>query len=102
MAKTPLPYRHLGGNLARLRQERGITQGTVAEILDVSLRMVQQVESGQKAFSLPRLARLAAFLKVTFDALLAGMVEAEKGVPELARRTSTLVGKRKPRSSIRP
>jgi transcriptional regulator with XRE-family HTH domain len=59
-------------NLARLRRERGLTQATLAESLDVRADQISIYESGRSEPSLGVLRQLAVALSVSCDELVFG------------------------------
>jgi transcriptional regulator with XRE-family HTH domain len=66
-------------NLKRYREEKGLTQATLAEALAVSLRNVQNWEQGQREPSLETLRQLARVLGVTVSDLVEGEPPAKPG-----------------------
>ncbi|MDR2462851.1 MAG: helix-turn-helix domain-containing protein [Verrucomicrobiales bacterium] len=60
-----------GNNIRRQRVERKLTQERLAEICDLCLRYVQELEGGVKTPSLETLLRLRKALKCEWDNLLA-------------------------------
>lgn len=71
-----LLLRDVGRRVAELRQSRGMTQETLAERADVSVRYVQRVERGGN-LTLLSLARFAELLGVTVVDLLAAPASRE-------------------------
>lgn len=61
---------HVAGNLRRLRQAAGLSQQALAELSQVSRRMLVAIESGDANVSLNTLDRLAEALGVQFGDLL--------------------------------
>jgi transcriptional regulator with XRE-family HTH domain len=57
-------------NLKRLREEKGLTQATLAEAVGTSLRNVQNWEQGRRDPSLQTLRQLAGVLGVTLAELV--------------------------------
>ncbi|MBE9611035.1 helix-turn-helix domain-containing protein [Chitinilyticum piscinae] len=78
----------LGGNVARLRQVKGLTQSQVAGSLDVNTETISRFEHGVLAPSLPTLDRLAAILGVELPVLGDGVSTNPDG---LAREMANLV-----------
>ena len=73
----------IGRNIRRYRLKRCMTQEQLAELADLSVGYVRQVEIGMKTLSLPTLFRIAEALDTTPQSLLvckeadsAGQVEA--------------------------
>jgi len=71
---------HIGANVRRLRQDRGLTQESLAQAVGVELRTVQRIEGGKTNLGVAVLVELAHVLGVKPAALLK---EAE--VPEVKR-----------------
>ncbi|MBV8688135.1 MAG: helix-turn-helix transcriptional regulator [Alphaproteobacteria bacterium] len=61
---------HVGGNLRRFRQERGLSQSGLATLSGISRRMIVAIESGEANVSLSSLDRLAAALEVSFSQMV--------------------------------
>ena len=74
----------LGEHIAARRRALGLTQGQLAERLDVSFQAVSQWERGETAPELTRLYDIAAALETTPGALLDGRGQAVRR-PELER-----------------
>ncbi|MFZ5897063.1 MAG: helix-turn-helix domain-containing protein [Myxococcota bacterium] len=62
--------KHLGGNVQRLRQKRGLTQERLAEMTSLDLSYTQRVERGQINVTLGTLVTFADALEVPPAALL--------------------------------
>lgn len=56
--------RNVGRRVAELRAKRGLTQQKFAEVLDVRLRRVTDIERGRANLTLKALSQLAGVLKV--------------------------------------
>ncbi len=67
---------YLGENIKRLRQEKGITQETLAEFLSVSFQSVSRWERGESYPDITMLPLLSKFFGVSVDELL-GMNEEQ-------------------------
>lgn len=59
----------LGKNIAKYRQEKGLSQEKLAEIVDLSREYITRVERGQKNISLKKLFAIADALEVDFCVL---------------------------------
>lgn len=57
------------------REGKGLTQGQVAKALDWSLSKVQRIESGEVSVSIPDLRALLAYLDVTDDDTIVGLMD---------------------------
>ncbi|MGH7223854.1 MAG: helix-turn-helix domain-containing protein [Gemmataceae bacterium] len=64
-------YRELGRSLRVARSAAGKSQTAVAEYLDVTFQQVQKYESGANRIPVDRLVRLAAYLEVPLQDLIA-------------------------------
>ena len=78
----------LGGNLAQRRNELGLTQAQVAELLDVNTETISRFERGVTLPSLQTLDRLAAVLKTRMASLVDGISVSPE---ELARELSDVL-----------
>lgn len=61
-----------GERLRRRRNELGITQESVSDKVNISLRFYQMIERGEKSLSLDTLIGLSKTLNVSIDFLLFG------------------------------
>ena len=62
----------LGQNIARMRAQKGISQGELADALDVSRQSVSKWETDASIPELDKLVRLAELFAVTLDELVKG------------------------------
>lgn len=62
-------YDRIGGNVRRIRMEKGLTQEKLAEKTELSLTVIQKVETGQGGSRLETLIRIALALGVSLDIL---------------------------------
>ncbi len=69
--------RALGRRLARLRQERDLSQKTIAGALGTTQEVVSRYERGLYAPKLLALLRLRQFFAVSLDCLVAGEAQGE-------------------------
>ena len=67
-----LNYDLIGVNIQRQREQKGITQEKLAEIIDSSERHIRRIEGGQCGVSLNLLVSIANALDVSIDAILYG------------------------------
>ena len=75
----------LGQNIYRLRTERGLSQGDLAEALDVSRQSVSKWETDGSVPELEKLLRLSELFHITLDELVKGSdgtVETPSPTPE--------------------
>lgn len=86
----------LGENIARLRAERGLSQGELAEALDVSRQSVSKWETSTSVPELDKLLRLSEVFGVSLDRLVKGETGEEKRpeqkdpLPETEGRTQAI------------
>lgn len=59
-----------GDNVRRYRMERGITQETLAELVDCNTSTITRIEGGTRLMSLPMLLSISKALHVSADTLL--------------------------------
>lgn len=60
----------IGKNLSECRTAKGFTQGYVAEVLDISIPFLSNMERGKKLMSVPMLLKLAELYDVDTNRLL--------------------------------
>ena len=60
----------IGKNIQRERKNRGLTQETFAELMNVSWSYVSKMEAGILNLSIGKICELSNFLKVDVSALL--------------------------------
>lgn len=63
---------NLGENICRLRSARGMSQGDLAEALDVSRQSISKWETGGAVPELDKLMKLSSLFGVTLDQLVTG------------------------------
>lgn len=68
--KEPLPDNNFGINLRRIRLNKGYTQTKLAELSEVSQRIIEHYEKYAKRPSIDKVKKLAAALGVTDEELL--------------------------------
>jgi transcriptional regulator with XRE-family HTH domain len=81
-------FKVLGGRVAQLRKDQGLTQVQLAELLSISQQMVASYEVGRRRIPVSMLQSLAQALSVDLDGLLgeAAKARAKRGpAPVLAR-----------------
>ena len=59
-----------GANVRRERVARGLTQETLAELMDVNSRTVQKIEAGKLNILLTTILRLQKALNCSWDSLM--------------------------------
>jgi transcriptional regulator with XRE-family HTH domain len=75
--KKEIPITEFGSKLREIRREKGFTQAQLAEISDISTRMITHYEGYAKMPPLDKVKRLAEALGVTSDELI-GTTKNEK------------------------
>ena len=58
--------------LKELRKKKGITQEQLAEMMNVSIQMVSNLERGNKAIKIENLIKISEILDVSTDYILTG------------------------------
>lgn len=66
-----IQLRVFGGNVRRLRNERGLTQEKLAELAELNIRTVQKIEAGQTNILITTAARIQRVLACDWDRLMA-------------------------------
>lgn len=66
----------IGSNIKRARTQLGITQGQLAEALDLENVTISRIETGAQLPSIDRLEEIAKILKISLTALLADTDES--------------------------
>ena len=69
----------LGSTISRLRTAHGMSQGDLAEALDVSRQSVSKWETGASVPELEKLVKLAQLFEISLDELVTG--QPGDGVP---------------------
>ena len=62
----------LGTNISRLRAEKRLSQGDLAEVLEVSRQSVSKWETDSSVPDLDKLIKLSQLFRVTLDELVTG------------------------------
>jgi transcriptional regulator with XRE-family HTH domain len=62
----------IGDNIKHLREERGMTQQQIAELVNMHRSNYSKVESGQRELSIKALSKIAKYFNVTLDELVNG------------------------------
>ncbi|MDE6873667.1 MAG: helix-turn-helix domain-containing protein [Lachnospiraceae bacterium] len=63
-------YVAIGKRVKKFRKERGLTQEKLAELLNISVPHMSNIENGKTKFSMPVLVSLINSLDITADMLL--------------------------------
>ena len=75
-------YKAIGQRIKIARIKKGVTQETVADLIDITPAHMSNVETGKTKVSLPTLIAIANALSVSVDTLLCDNVIASKIVFE--------------------
>lgn len=67
-----LDYAAIGGRIKSFRKERRLSQEKLAELIDISVPHMSNVENGKARFSMKIMFNLVNVLKITPDTLLLG------------------------------
>ena len=73
----------IGSQIARLRQERGMRQAELAELLQISASAVGMYEQGRRSPSLSMVVQLSRVFDVTVDYLLTGKSPQNMITPQI-------------------
>lgn len=63
-------YKNLGKNIQQARKDKGYTQETFAELMNVSWSYVSKIESGILNLSIGKIAEIADYLDLDISQLL--------------------------------
>lgn len=69
---------NIGENIKRFREEKGMTQQQIAELVNMHRSNYSKVENGQRELSITALNKIAKYFGITLDEL----VNAEGPVPK--------------------
>ena len=61
-----------GKRIQELRKDKRLTQGELAEQLQISLRYLQKLESGERGGSIEALADISLFFQTSLDYIILG------------------------------
>ncbi|MBQ8523294.1 MAG: helix-turn-helix transcriptional regulator [Clostridia bacterium] len=62
----------IGVRICTLRKQKGLTQEKLAELMNVSIQMISNLERGNKAIKIDNLITISKILDVSTDYLLTG------------------------------
>ena len=79
----------IGLRIQTRRKQLGLTQEKLADMMNVSIQMVSNLERGNKAIRIDNLVRLSELLQVSADYLLTGQ-GSERDFQSLAERIARL------------
>jgi transcriptional regulator with XRE-family HTH domain len=72
MAPPARPFKVAGRNLAKIRQQKGLTQEKAAERIGISLKYYQAVEGGFKAPTFLTLCKMRRALSASWEEFFRG------------------------------
>ena len=81
---------NLGENIFKLRSEKGMSQGDLSNVLEVSRQSVSKWENNSAVPELDKLLKLSDLFGVTLDELVKGRKEPEPA-PEIQPQVTTTV-----------
>ncbi len=64
--------KEMGQRIVARRKELGYTQEQIAEMMDVSIQMISNLERGNKAIRIDNLVKLSEILHISTDYVLTG------------------------------
>lgn len=67
----------IGQRIQTRRKQRGYTQEQLADLMNVSIQMVSNLERGNKAVRIDNLIRLSEILEISTDYILTGKENAD-------------------------
>ena len=79
----------IGKRIQKLRKQRGYTQEDLAEMMNVSIQMISNLERGMKAIRIDNLINLSRILDVSTDYILTGK-ETTEDISALTAHISNL------------
>lgn len=80
-----------GAHVRQVRKARGLTQGQLAELCDLSIDMVGRIERGDAAPSFDTIEKLMAALGATAPTLFGGLPLVPDSTPERDRALSRII-----------
>lgn len=69
--------KEIGKRIKKQRKQQGLTQEKLAELMDVSIQMVSNLERGNKSIRIENLINLCKILNVSTDYILTGKNNGE-------------------------
>lgn len=87
-----MKYKSIGKNIRKRRDELGITQEKLAEIVNLSVSYMGAIERGEKLPKLKVFISIANALEISADTLLSGVLEVGNQIvaSELSKELSSL------------
>lgn len=81
--------KEIGKRIQNRRKQQGYTQEQLAEMMNVSIQMISNLERGNKSIRIDNLINLCHILQVSTDYILTGK-ESAKNLSNLSQRMSQL------------
>ena len=83
----------IGKRIQQRRKALGYTQEQMAEMMNVSVQMVSNLERGNKAIRIDNLINISRILKVSTDYILTGMNHSQtnSATEQLSQRDQNLI-----------
>ena len=75
---------NIGNRICARRRALGYTQEQIADMMDVSIQMISNLERGNKAIRIDNLLKICQILRVSTDYILTG----EQSESELSKKIS--------------
>lgn len=72
-----IDLQEIGRRIQNRRKQQGYTQEQLAEMMNVSIQMISNLERGNKAIRIDNLVRLSRILEVSTDYILTGRQSSE-------------------------
>ena len=69
---TSQELKNIGERICKKRKQLGYTQEKLAELMDVSIQMISNLERGNKAIKIDNLLKLSKILSISTDYILTG------------------------------
>lgn len=71
------PYEETGSRILMLRKQQGLTREQLAELSDISVQFLADIEKGRKNMTVTTLRKLSAALLVSTDFIVNGIEQTE-------------------------
>lgn len=84
----------IGKRIQNRRKQLGYTQEQLAEMMNVSVQMISNLERGNKAIRIDNLIRLSGIMNISTDYILTGK-ESQQDMSNLSEQISALSPKEK-------
>jgi transcriptional regulator with XRE-family HTH domain len=62
--------RHIGKNIKRIREEKGLTQQSIADLIAMHRSNYSRVETGDRDLSIDAIGKIAKYFNMTIDQLV--------------------------------